>query len=206
MDWLNEILKDLENKDELAAAISKELPKHFKPASVFNETNEKLKDANGKLTEMKDTIDGLSKSTGDIEDLKTKLQTANTDLETFKTDTNNREVLRSKKDAYRKIMLSDEYNVNPKALDVLEKSVDFDKVSIDTNGEFIGLSDITKIQKENNDYAFIKTTKQGTLPGGAMLPDKGSKATMIEAYNQAEKARDVAAMSAIQQQINNLEE
>lgn len=38
MDWLKELLKnaEVENVDELEKSISKELPKHFKPAKEFS--------------------------------------------------------------------------------------------------------------------------------------------------------------------------
>ncbi len=41
MEWLKELLKNagVENVEDLESKISKELPKYYKPASVFNEVN-----------------------------------------------------------------------------------------------------------------------------------------------------------------------
>ena len=57
MEWLKQILKEagIENVDDLESKISKELPKYFKPANVFNETNEKLKTANAEIETLKTT-------------------------------------------------------------------------------------------------------------------------------------------------------
>lgn len=57
MEWLKKILKEagIENVDDLEGKISKELPKHFKPASEFNEVNEKLKTANAEIETLKTT-------------------------------------------------------------------------------------------------------------------------------------------------------
>lgn len=62
MEWLKELLKNagIEDVDDLESKISKELPKHFKPASVFNDVNEKLKIAQGDLQQ-------ITKEKGDLE-------------------------------------------------------------------------------------------------------------------------------------------
>lgn len=63
MEWLKELLKNagIENVDDLESKISKELPKHFKPASVFNEVNEKLKTAQENLQKITKEKEGLEK-------------------------------------------------------------------------------------------------------------------------------------------------
>ena len=198
MEWLDEILKDLENKEDLSIAISKELPKHFKPATIFNEANEKLKDANGKLLEMQGTIEGLSKSTGDIETLKVKLQTATADLETFKTNTQKRESTRSKQDALKNLLLSEQYNVNPKSISLLEKGIDYDSLTIDTNGQIIGLTDLANNLKTNYDFAFIKTTTQGTPPGSSN--GNGEPETYQTKYEDARKSGNNLEMIRIKQE------
>lgn len=57
MEWLKELLKNtgIENVEELEKNIAKELPKYFKPANVFNEVNEKLKNANSEIETLKAT-------------------------------------------------------------------------------------------------------------------------------------------------------
>ena len=69
MEWLKKILKEagIENVDDLESKISKELPKHFKPASEFNDVNEKLRNANT-----------------EIETLKTSQKNIQTEYENFK--------------------------------------------------------------------------------------------------------------------------
>lgn len=192
--------------ERVMTAIKAEAPKHTIPKTVFNETNDKLKEANLKLGEMQTTIVDLGKSNGDVEDLKQKLVAAGTEFETYKNDTTKRENTRIKKDAFRDLLLSDKYNANPDAIKLLEKSVDFDSMSIDTNGVVIGLTDLADSTKENNKFAFLEVQTAGTPAGQGVAANKGTKATMIEKYNSAEKSRDVSVMAAIQQQINNLEE
>ena len=55
MEWLKELLQNagVENVDDLESKISKELPKHFKPAKEFNEVSEKLKTANAEVETLK---------------------------------------------------------------------------------------------------------------------------------------------------------
>ena len=52
MDWLKELLKNagVENVDELEKSISKEIPKHFKPAKEFNDINDELKTVKAEKT------------------------------------------------------------------------------------------------------------------------------------------------------------
>ena len=55
MEWLKELLKNagVENVEEVEKSISKEIPKYFKPANVFNEVNEKLKTASAEIETLK---------------------------------------------------------------------------------------------------------------------------------------------------------
>ena len=56
MEWLKELLKNagVENVDDLESKISKELPKHFKPAKEFNDINEELKLVKGEKKTLED--------------------------------------------------------------------------------------------------------------------------------------------------------
>lgn len=156
MEWLKELLKNagVENVEEVEKSISKEIPKYFKPANVFNEVNEKLKTA-----------------TAEIETLKTSQTSIQEEYENYKKgsitqadyDTKVKEI---QEQADNKIkqnnfdnklaikLMSKEINAKD-TVDILA-NLDMSKISLDGDN-FIGLDEQIKILKEKKDYLFNQT-------------------------------------------------
>lgn len=155
MEWLKELLKNagIEKVEELEKSISKELPKHFKPASEFNEVNEKLKTANA-----------------EIETLKATQTSIQTEYENYKkgsiTQTDyDAKVKEIQEEADNKIKQNDFDNklaiklmskeINAKDVVDIKANLDLKKISLDGEN-FIGLDEQIKSLKEKKDYLFNK--------------------------------------------------
>lgn len=155
MEWLKELLKNagIEKVEELEKSISKELPKHFKPASEFNEVNEKLKTANA-----------------EIETLKATQTSIQTEYENYKkgsiTQTDyDAKVKEIQEEADNKIKQNDFDNklaiklmskeINAKDVVDIKANLNLKKISLDGEN-FIGLDEQIKSLKEKKDYLFNK--------------------------------------------------
>ena len=151
MEWLKKILQEagIENIDDLESKISKELPKYFKPASVFNETNEKLKTANA-----------------EIETLKTTNTNIQTEYENFKKgsisqadyEAKKKEIEDNSKAEIEKVRLESKIDLainNAKAKNVksVKANLDLDKIKLDGD-KLLGFDDQIEALKKSDAYLF----------------------------------------------------
>lgn len=151
MEWLKEILKNagVENVDDLESKISKELPKHFKPASEFNEVNEKLKNANT-----------------EIETLKTSQKNIQTEYENFKKgaisqtdyEAKQKEIEKNAKAEIEKVKLDSKIDfaiVNAKAKNVksVKANLNLDNIKLDGD-KLLGFDDQIEALKKSDAYLF----------------------------------------------------
>lgn len=74
MEWLEKILKDVENKDELIKSIKDGIGKNFVSKEDFNTKNEEAKTLKGQLKDRDDQLGKLKDSSGDIQDLKDQIE------------------------------------------------------------------------------------------------------------------------------------
>lgn len=155
MEWLKELLKNagVENVDDLESKISKELPKYYKPASVFNEVNEKLKNANIEIETLKATntdiqteYENYKKGSLTQEEYETKVKEIQEEAD-GKVKQNNFD----SKLAVR--LMSKE--INAKDVIDIKANLDMSKISLDGDN-FIGLDEQIKSLKEKKDYLFNK--------------------------------------------------
>lgn len=153
MEWLKQILKEagVENVDDLEGKISKELPKYFKPASVFNETNEKLKTANAEIETLKTTntniqteYDNYKKGSITQEEYETKVRKIQdeADARVKKNDFDSKLSL--------KLMGKE---INAKDSKDIIANLDISKITLDGEN-FIGLDEQIKSLKERKSYLF----------------------------------------------------
>lgn len=155
MEWLKEILKNagVENVDEVEKSISKELPKHYKPADVFNETNEKLKNA-------------LSEN----ETLKTSQASIQTEYENYKKgsisqtdyDAKVKEIQEQANETIKQNNFDNKLaiklmskEINARDVVDIKANLDISKISLDGE-KFVGLDEQIKDLKERKDYLFNK--------------------------------------------------
>ncbi len=155
MEWLKELLKNakIENVEELEEKISKELPKHFKPAKEFNEISEKLKNANEEIETLKTSnaniqteYDNYKKGSITQEEYETKVKEIQEEADNKVKQSNFDSKLAVK-------LMSKEIN----AKDVIDIKANLDMSKINLDGEnFIGLEEQIKNLKEKKDYLFNK--------------------------------------------------
>lgn len=151
MEWLKELLKNagVENVDDLGSKIAKEIPKHFKPASEFNEVNEKLKNANS-----------------EIETLKTTQTNIQTEYENYKKgsisqedyETKKQEIENNSKAEIEKIRLESKIDLaitNAKAKNVkaVKANLDLEKIKLDGD-KLLGFDDQIEALKKSDAYLF----------------------------------------------------
>lgn len=151
MEWLKEILKNagIENVDELESKISKELPKHFKPASVFNETNEKLKNANAEIETLKATQTSIQEEYDNYK----KGSISQADYETKK-----KEIEANSKAEIEKVRLESKIDLainNAKAKNVksVKANLDLEKIKLDGD-KLLGFDDQIEALKKSDAYLF----------------------------------------------------
>ena len=151
MEWLKKILKDagIENVEEIEKSISKELPKYYKPANVFNETNEKLKNANA-----------------EIETLKASQESIQTEYENYKKgsisqadyEAKKKEIEDNSKAEIEKVRLESKIDLainNAKAKNVksVKANLDLDKIKLDGD-KLLGFEDQIEALKKSDAYLF----------------------------------------------------
>lgn len=151
MEWLKKILQDagIDNVEDLESKISKELPKHFKPASEFNEVNEKLKNANT-----------------EIETLKTSQKNIQTEYENFKKgsisqadyEAKKKEIEDNSKAEIEKVRLESKIDLainNAKAKNVksVKANLDLEKIKLDGD-KLLGFDDQIEALKKSDAYLF----------------------------------------------------
>ena len=151
MEWLKKILKEagIENVDDLESKISKELPKHFKPANEFNDVNEKLRNANT-----------------EIETLKTSQKNIQTEYENFKKgsisqadyEAKKKEIEDKSKAEIEKVRLESKIDLainNAKAKNVksVKANLDLEKIKLDGD-KLLGFDDQIEALKKSDAYLF----------------------------------------------------
>ncbi len=151
MEWLKELLKNagVENVDDLESKISKELPKYFKPASVFNETNEKLKNANSEIETLKTTQANIQKEYDNYK----KGSISQADYETKKQEIEN-----NSKAEIEKVRLESKIDLainNAKAKNVksVKANLDLEKIKLDGD-KLLGFDDQIEALKKSDAYLF----------------------------------------------------
>lgn len=181
MEWLKELLKNagVENVDDLGSKISKELPKHFKPAEEFNKINEELKivkEENKTLKESQESIqteyENYKKGSITQTDYDTKVKEIQEDAENKIKQNNFDNKLAIK-------LMSKEID----AKDVIDIKANLDLTKISLDGEnFIGLDEQIKDLKERKGYLFNETTTTIKGSGNSNKPkaegDKPDLTTM----------------------------
>ena len=151
MEWLKEILKNagVDNVDDLESKISKELPKHFKPAEEFNKINEELKLVKG---EKKTLEDDKQKIEDEYNNFK-KGSISQADYETKK-----KEIEDNSKAEIEKVRLESKIDLainNAKAKNVksVKANLDLDKIKLDGD-KLLGFDDQIEALKRSDAYLF----------------------------------------------------
>ena len=162
MEWLESILKDLENKEELVNAIKKELPKNFIPKDQFNEKNEELKTTKAKMEELQASVGELEKYTNENAELKSKIDSLKGEYENFKAEADTRVQTIQKKQAIERNLVK--ANANPDTVDLLINQFDIDKMQVDSKGDIVDWDNHFTPIKEARKSLFGEVTVTGDKP------------------------------------------
>lgn len=168
MEWLKELLKNagVENVDALENNISKELPKHYKPANVFNDVNEKLKNANTEI----DTLKATQKSIQEEYDNFKKGSISQSDYEA-----KIKEIEEKSKAELNKTRLESRIDLaitNAKAKNVKSVKANLDLTKIKLDGDkLLGFEDQIEALKKSDEYLFDidKTVNKGFEDGNGSI-------------------------------------
>lgn len=155
MEWLKELLKNagLENIEDLESKISKELPKYYKPASVFNEVNEKLKTANAEIETLKTTQANIQTEYENYKKGSITQEDYDAKVKEIQEEADNK-VKQSNFDSKLAVKLMSK-EINAKDVVDIKANLDMSKISLDGEN-FIGLDEQIKTLKEKKDYLFNK--------------------------------------------------
>lgn len=155
MEWLKELLKnaEIENVDDLESRISKELPKYFKPASVFNEVNEKLKNANTEIETLKTTQANIQTEYENYKKGSITQEDYDAKVKEIQEEADNK-VKQNNFDSKLAIKLMSK-EINAKDVVDIKANLDMSKISLDGEN-FIGLDEQINSLKERKDYLFNK--------------------------------------------------
>ena len=152
-------LKELELDEkvigELVEFSKKAVPMEFVPSDKLRETKAELDEANTKLSDTNKTIEELQKSTGDIEEYKTKLAALNAEYDEFKSEADSR-VAKMKKTSILKETLLKE-GADKDNVDLLMNDFNIDDMKLSEENKIIGLNDYITPVKEKRARFFVKT-------------------------------------------------
>ncbi|WP_431808797.1 phage scaffolding protein [Lysinibacillus sphaericus] len=170
MDWLKELLKNAgiaeDQVETIVADAAKEVPKHVVPKAVYNDLSTEKKSLETQLSERDTQLTELQKQVKGNEELEKtikELRDAN-DL----AATKHQEELQSQKiESAIEIALT---GAKARNLTAAKALLDRDGVTIDKDGNVIGLTDKVKALVESEETKFMfestETVITGTTPGG----------------------------------------
>lgn len=151
MEWLKELLKNagVEDIDSLEQAISKELPKYFKPAKEFNDINEKLKLAEG---EKKTLEEDKKKIEGEYENFKKgSISQADYEAKKKEIETNSKaEIEKVRLDSKIELAIS---NAKAKNVKSVKANLNLDNIKLDGD-KLLGFDDQIEALKKSDAYLF----------------------------------------------------
>lgn len=156
MEWLKELLKNagVENVEEVEKSISKEIPKYFKPANVFNEVNEKLKTASAEIETLKTSQTSIQEEYENYKKGSITQADYDTKVKEIQEQADNKIKQNNFDNKLAIKLMSKEINAKD-TVDILA-NLDMSKISLDGDN-FIGLDEQIKNLKEKKDYLFNQT-------------------------------------------------
>lgn len=148
MDWLKEILKDVEGKDEIIKTIKSKIGENFVSKSDFNEKNEALKEAKKQIGERDTQLEKLKFTYSNYDDLKGQIESLQAENKA-KDDEFKKETLRLQIDNAINLAIRDKvYDEG-----IVNSLIDREKLVLH-EGKVIGLDEQINSIKENKSFLF----------------------------------------------------
>lgn len=158
----------------------------------------KLDSLQQELDAANDTIKNLQKSNKDNESLQSQIEQYKQQIETVK-----QQAQQDKIDMTISMALNEAGAINAKAV---MPFIDRDKISVDKNGEVIGVSDQLNAIRKDNDLSFLfKSTTTDNTPETTNVPDRGGFEP-LKAENNSGKEEELSQGAIIGREFNKLRE
>lgn len=168
MKWLEEELKDVENKDELIKNIKTNLAKEFVPKTEFNSKIEEVKDLKEQIADRDEQLTSLKDSVKDNEELVDKIKDLETANETAKQEYESKLTNLKKKQLASKLLLDSK----AKDVDVNLALFNLDEYELNEEGtELVGFKDT--IAKHKEEYGYLYESEQKNYKGFKPIDDSG---------------------------------
>lgn len=160
MEWLKELLKDLENAEELQKAIAKGIGENFVAKADFNTVNETKKKLEEDIATRDKQLEDLKKI--DVEDLQNQIETLQEENQTAK-ENYEKELKDLQLSSAIKIALNGKVHDE----DIVSRLIKKDELVLSEDGKVVGLDEQISSLKETKGFLFIeeKQDEQEEQPG-----------------------------------------
>ncbi len=170
MDWLKELLKNAgiaeDQVETIVANAAKEAPKHVVPKAVYNDLSTEKKSLETQLTERDTQLTELQKQVKGNEELEKTIKELR-DANDLAATKHQKELQSQKIESAIEIALT---GAKARNLTAAKALLDREGVTIDKDGNVIGLNDKVKALVESEETKFMfestETVITGTTPGG----------------------------------------
>lgn len=185
MKWLEELLKDVEDKDNLVDGIKKKIGENFVPNTEYkkktakiNELDSELKTAQSQLEDFDTKIEKLKTKANNAEELQTELNNITEEYDNYKEQESERIKSIKTKNALEKQLLTD--NVPKDLVDLVVNDFDTEQLELTDEGKLLNYESQREKAKEKRPSAFAETTISGTKPS------KGDEGKIVDNPFKAE--------------------
>lgn len=169
MKWLEELLKDVEDKDNLVDGIKKKIGENFVPNTEYkkktakiNELDSELKTAQSQLEDFDTKIEKLKTKANNADELQTELNNITEEYDNYKEQESERIKSIKTKNALEKQLLTD--NVPKDLVDLVVNDFDTEQLELTDEGKLLNYESQREKAKEKRPSAFAETTISGTKP------------------------------------------
>ena len=169
MKWLDGILSDIENNDDLANQIKKGIGENFVPNHEYKKKTTKIDELEGELEAAQEQLEQTNSKVKELqqqaegkEELQEKLEEINQEYTDYKEKEQDRIKKIKKKSAFEKDLISD--NVPPDVVDLLVNDVDMDEIELDEEEKIKDAEEIKGKLKEKRPSLFGKKKLNGDDP------------------------------------------
>lgn len=157
MEWLEELLKEVlpDNEEVQKAVVEKTgayINENYVSSETYNNTKSEFESVQANMTEMETKFKDLANSQTENEELKSKITEITNEYDSFKSETELRELNRKKTSLVTKALTSQ--NANPEAMDLLITDFNLDELEIGEDGKINGLDDLVENVKQNRKSLF----------------------------------------------------
>ena len=147
------------------------IPNNYVPKNRFDDVNEESKTMKDKISNYEKQINDTKDMLKGHDELKKNYDNLNTKYNDDRVNYD-KEISNLKKVTKAREVLLGEGAVNGKSLDMLVKSVDFEKISME-NDKLIGFSDVVKDLKKDCKHMFVEKQDSGKPPKDTSNNDTG---------------------------------